>query len=207
MDTQRLPDESTKAYAAYEIYRELGAERSLEKVAQKCIKSVSLLRRWSSQFQWVRRAAAWDKEQERIREEARQAEINKIMSTGFANTHFRVQHLNLLAERQWKDMQDNDLVWLPDVKQIGGGEFAQRVDLIRYNAGLDEQFRATLDDIAKETGGRIKKLESKLTILPKQYIGLDQLVEQSENWTDNDDEEAASTSTGAGNGNKESRNE
>jgi hypothetical protein len=91
-----------------------------------------------------------------LREEAQQAKIKKVMSKGFANAYKRVKYLDKLAKRQWKDMQ-TDKVWLPDVKQIGGGEFAERVDLIRYNAALDQQFRASLDDIAKETGGRSRR--------------------------------------------------
>jgi hypothetical protein len=50
-------------------------------------------------------------------------------------------------------------VWLPDVKQIGGGEHAERVDIVRFNAALIEQYRGTLDDLAKETGGRKQKME------------------------------------------------
>jgi hypothetical protein len=157
MATQRLPDESTKAYAAYLCYREFGASRSLEKVHQKLLKSTRLLAGWSAKYDWVKRAAAYDQEQERLREEARQAEIKKVMSKGFANAHTRVKYLNKLAKRQWKDMDNENNVWLPDVKQIGGGEFAERVDLVRYNAALDAEFRASLDDIAKETGGRVKK--------------------------------------------------
>lgn len=50
-------------------------------------------------------------------------------------------------------------VWLPDVKQIGGGEHAERVDIVRFNAALIEQYRGTLDDIAKEKGERKQKME------------------------------------------------
>jgi hypothetical protein len=157
MATQRLPGESTKAYAAYQCYRDFGASRSLEKVSQECTKSIPLLKRWSAKFEWVKRATEFDAEQERIREEAQQAEIKKIMSEGYAAVHNRVKALNALAQRQHNDMQDRKLVWLPDVKQIGGGEDAKRVDIIRYNAGLDQQFRETLKDIAEETGGRVKK--------------------------------------------------
>jgi hypothetical protein len=162
MDTQILPNESSKAYAAYEVYRELGAERSIEKVSQKHTKSIPLLKSWSSKYQWVARAAEWDREQERLREEARQVEIQKVMSEGYAATHNRVKDLNKLARKQWKDLQKKELVWLPDVKSIGSGEFAERVDLIRYNAALSAEFRASLDDIAKEVGGRVKKSEVKL---------------------------------------------
>lgn len=159
MDTQRLPTESTKAYAAYELYREFGVERSLGKIAQKYNKSIATLGRWSGQYQWVARAAEWDREQERIREEARQVEIAKIMSEGYAATHNRVKDLNKLARKQWKDLQKKELVWLPDVKSIGSGEFAERVDLIRYNGALSADFKSTLEDIAKETGGRVNKTD------------------------------------------------
>lgn len=159
MVSQRLPGESTKAYAAYQCYRDFGVSRSLEKVYQKLAKSIPLLKRWSAQYQWVTRAAEWDAEQERIREEARQVEITKIMSEGYAATHNRIKALNKLAEKQWEDLQERDLVWLPDVKSIGSGEFAERVDLIRFNSALSAEFRASLDDIAKEVGARVKKQE------------------------------------------------
>lgn len=159
METQRLPTESTKAYAAYECYREFGAARSVAKVGQELGKSKTLMDRWSAQYQWVTRAAEWDAEQERIREEARQVEIAKVMSEGYAATHNRIKALNKLAEKQWEDLQERDLVWLPDVKSIGSGEFAERVDLIRFNAALSAEFRASLDDIAKEVGARVKKQE------------------------------------------------
>jgi hypothetical protein len=164
METQRLSGESARAYAAYECYREFGPERSQEKVSQKLAKSRQIISRWSAQYRWVNRAAEWDKEQERLREDARKAEIERIMSEGYAATHNRVKDLNKLARKQWKDLQKKELVWLPDVKSIGSGEFAERVDLIRYNAALSEQFRASLDDIAKEVGGRVKKIDGKLEI-------------------------------------------
>ena len=52
------------------------------------------------------------------------------------------------------------------------GEFAERVDIERFNAAIISEVRGVLDDIAKETGGRAQKLEhsgtleSKLIILP-----------------------------------------
>ena len=57
---KRQSGESAKAYEAARIYFEMGAERSLEAVAQKCIKSISLLRRWSSRLNWVERAKDYD---------------------------------------------------------------------------------------------------------------------------------------------------
>lgn len=53
--------ESSKALAAFGVYRDLGPDRSLEKVGQKCTKSVSLLRRWSAAHSWVARATEHDR--------------------------------------------------------------------------------------------------------------------------------------------------
>ncbi len=56
----RQPGESAKAHAAAKLYFELGAQRSLEAVGQKLGKSGTLLSRWSSRWQWVARAKAYD---------------------------------------------------------------------------------------------------------------------------------------------------
>jgi hypothetical protein len=50
-------------------------------------------------------------------------------------------------------------VWLRDYKQIGSGEFAEKVDIYRFNAALVSEYRAALDDIAKEVGGRKQKVD------------------------------------------------
>lgn len=50
-------------------------------------------------------------------------------------------------------------VWLRDYKQIGSGEFAEKVEIYRFNAALVSEYRAALDDIAKEVGGRKQKVD------------------------------------------------
>lgn len=69
---ERQPDETPKPYEAFCIYRDLGINRTRAAVAEKLSKSESLISRWSSQYQWVNRAAAWDDEQERIEREITQ---------------------------------------------------------------------------------------------------------------------------------------
>lgn len=92
---QRLPDESVKAYEAFAIYRDMGVGRSLEAVAQKLNKSVTLMGRWSGQYDWVNRAGAYDDyieaqarkklERDAIRRKAdmlkRHAEIGRFMQS------------------------------------------------------------------------------------------------------------------------------
>lgn len=70
---ERQKNESSKAYAAFCIYRDLGVERSLEKVAQNRGKpgSKSWLNTWSTKYHWVERARAYDDylEQEKRKEQ------------------------------------------------------------------------------------------------------------------------------------------
>ncbi|MFF4051967.1 hypothetical protein ACFYZ5_35525 [Streptomyces chartreusis] len=48
------------------MYRDLGLTRSVTKVARELGKSRALVGRWSRQFAWVVRAAAYDREQDRL---------------------------------------------------------------------------------------------------------------------------------------------
>ncbi|MGP8301970.1 hypothetical protein ACTPOK_29435 [Streptomyces inhibens] len=63
---ERQRNESTSAFEAFAVYRDLGSARSVTKVAQELDKSRTLLGRWSSQYAWVMRASAYDREQDRL---------------------------------------------------------------------------------------------------------------------------------------------
>jgi len=52
--------ETAKAYEAFIIYRELGLERSYPKVAQRLLKSGTLIKRWSAKYNWTERIAEFD---------------------------------------------------------------------------------------------------------------------------------------------------
>lgn len=63
---ERQDGETNKQFEAFVIYRDMGEERSLSKVAEKLQKSTTLMGRWSGSNNWVERVAAWDDEQDRI---------------------------------------------------------------------------------------------------------------------------------------------
>ena len=75
---ERQPEESAKAWEAFVIYRDLGLQRSLRKVAEELSKSETLMKRWSKQYDWPKRAQAWDAEQDRISRAAQVEEIKKM---------------------------------------------------------------------------------------------------------------------------------
>lgn len=75
----QLPDETHAAYEAFCVYRDLGSTRSLAKVAHATgRKTPRSLERWSPRHRWCERAAAWDAEQERLRQAEFAAESLRI---------------------------------------------------------------------------------------------------------------------------------
>lgn len=56
------PDESAKAYQAFEAYRDMGADRSLERVHQggTVAAPIDTLKKWSTRFEWQARVRAFD---------------------------------------------------------------------------------------------------------------------------------------------------
>jgi len=73
----RQPGESTKAYAAFCIYRDMGVERSIEKVYEKRSKRgpLSRLKNWSVKHNWVERAKAYDDYIEKRKREEKEKAI------------------------------------------------------------------------------------------------------------------------------------
>ena len=67
---ERLPGESTPAFQAFAAYRDMGAERTSRAVAAQLGKSAALIHRWSSRWQWVDRAQAYDDQLDREAVEA-----------------------------------------------------------------------------------------------------------------------------------------
>ena len=83
---------------------------------------------------------------------------NNALTTGLSIAAERVKRLQTLAELMYKDLV-NGFMWLDDVKGVGSGNNSEIVDFEKFNSSELSEFRATLDDIAKETGGRVTKTD------------------------------------------------
>jgi hypothetical protein len=111
----------------------------------------AMAKRW----QWEERAEAYDA--------AQFAEEEKIRARVF-HSGFALQHNRILAlQKQLEDLiamtTEQDKVWVPDVKAIGNGPDAERVDLVQFNAPLFTLIDKFTASIAAEMGERIKKTE------------------------------------------------
>jgi len=77
---ERLPGETSKAFAAFCAFRDAGLERSIRKAVESALKSgeknastqdkkYNVWRNWSNQFHWRERAADYDRYIEKLKQE------------------------------------------------------------------------------------------------------------------------------------------
>lgn len=96
---ERQPGEGVKAFEAFNTYMLMGTDRSHVKVAYELGKSATLMSKWSSQWKWVERAAAWDIEQENL---ARKDQIKEIKEMRKRHASLATQMLAKVTKRMLK---------------------------------------------------------------------------------------------------------
>ena len=70
--------ESSKAYQAFAIYRDLGVGRTLGDTALKLKKSTMIISRWSSLFSWIKRCAEYDAYIDEIKRKTSEKELEEM---------------------------------------------------------------------------------------------------------------------------------
>lgn len=138
---ERQAEETTKAYEAFCIYRDMGRERSLSKVAERLQKSETLMGRWSRTYDWVKRAAKWDDEQERIEREIAQKEQAKEIR------EMRKRHADLAKVMLIKSAKA--LARIPD-DEIKPGDISRMVDVA---SKLERISRGDVGEVVEERDG------------------------------------------------------
>jgi len=145
----------------------MGEGRSLERLLQRYrtgtkaapATDLTRLKLWSRTFGWQARLQEIADRAAAEAETALAARRREAWETGLAQSFERVEALKRLADQLLDEVEHQGRLWVRDVKSIGSGENAERVDIERFNAAEVEQLRGLLDDIAKEKGERVKKLE------------------------------------------------
>ncbi len=150
-----LPDESTRAFAAFGIFRDQGPTRTIKSAAQALEVSTASLKEWVGRHAWLDRARAYDLENDRARRTALESE----------SLQMRQRHANLSVFMQKKvaegmaqvdpsSMTAKDLAYWLDLssklERISRGvNEAQRVELTGANGGPIELAEAlTTEDRA-----------------------------------------------------------
>lgn len=176
--------ESPQAKQAYADYLALGPGRTLSALQAEYLsrteavptRQLSRLKFWSSEFDWQDRLSAIADAEAKAAEDREAAYRRAIMETGYALPHERIQALKELADALKHELTaegEENRRWVRDVKQIGSGDTAERVDIERFNAAELEQFRGLLDDIAKELGDRKEQVQHGGTVGLRMLIGVD----------------------------------
>lgn len=164
---ERLHGESAPAFEAFAKYRDMGADRSLAKVAQELGKSTTLVERWSARDSWVVRVEAWDVEQDRV---WRATQIASRRETGrrqlrIANA-IQGRLVDALARLDIDTLTARDIAhWLDvsvKVQRQALGQADQRTEVTGANGGpielaslSHEEARARLQEISAEISRRL----------------------------------------------------
>lgn len=127
-------EETSPAFEAFTIYRDMGTDRTLAKVAKGLGKSGTLIEGWSARWNWDARVKAFDAHLDAIGIKARESEIIamnkkhiKIGETMQAKALQRLQRLNI------DDMDANEIRQFLDtaikIERQARGESTDRLDI------------------------------------------------------------------------------
>ena len=164
---ERQEGESAQAFQGFAAYRDMGAERSLAKVAQKLGKSKALMERWSVRWQWVMRADLWDDEMDRLS----RRELEKGI-TGMRRNHVNiakamlVKALQALQRIPVDEMTPKDVSTMVDVaaklERISRGEATERTEGKQAIAGEVSVSTIDLSSITDEELAALDAITGKI---------------------------------------------
>jgi len=106
----RRDNESTPAYAAFQVYLRGGARRSITEAAAEVGKAVSLLAGWSSKFGWVERVQAYDSHIMNAEVDGYADQVSSVRSRHMEVTEQLLDHL-MINLKMWKPGQDPSIRW------------------------------------------------------------------------------------------------
>lgn len=157
------PGETSLAYQAFEVYRDMGPGRTLARVSAVLGKSEAFLSRWSFRNGWVSRAEAFDAEAARIASakslndhaevRARQAELGRVLQAKGAERMAKMDPLELSATEAIKATEagakiERDALGIGarvEVTGADGGPVSHAVT-VTIDVGEESRMRASGDD-------------------------------------------------------------
>lgn len=90
---------------------------------------------------------------------ARAERQSRIIAQGVAMTENRIAKLVKLAEVLEADLFNHKLTWVERQKMLGSGQWGQIVSEKEFNAAEVRELRLVYDDLAKEVGDRVSRMD------------------------------------------------
>ena len=170
-------EESSEAFEAFAIYRDMGAGRSHAAVAKQLSKSETIIARWSKTHKWVARVHAYDAELDRRRRIVDMREVEKMrrrqIQTALAMQDLaNIELTRFLEAAKRRDVAEGEVVDLKYVIKL----LEKGTALERVNRGEPGEISQTIsDDPIDLSGLTLDELKQLRSI--KQKIRMRQLRE------------------------------
>lgn len=134
---EKQEHETSKAFNAFCLYRDMGADRSQSRLVEEYGQSMTTVNKWSSKFDWVKRCEAWDVEQDRVAREAQLKEISDMRKR-----HISVANAMLSKAAQALEFIPEDEIKPSDV-----------VKMVEVAAKLERLSRGDAGEVIEERDG------------------------------------------------------
>jgi hypothetical protein len=149
---ERRDDESSKAFAAFSLYRDLGPARSLRAVAEalygvRARYGVRTVEKWSSRFDWQDRVRALDARDEMIRRVAIEEHL-KTKAADFAERQVRLRERWLTNAEKAAAQAEKMLEWPMSEQRMIREEDGEEVTYVFVPAGWSKATARTLQDMS-----------------------------------------------------------
>ena len=165
----RRLDETSKAFAAFVAYRDLGPKRSTALVVQELGKSRALISRWSARHEWVERATAFEERVDGARQGTYLDEISKMAErharyaqSGLEALMAPIRELQRRIALEKIDFTKIDDEQLLTISRLSAAALANVANLERLTRGLPTERTSGDEDAAAELAGAREKLEAVL---------------------------------------------
>lgn len=164
--------ESSLWYGRFRAYLLLGVRRSvnavfhLEAEESRDYPRTEIQGHWyeyAKKYKWEERAQSYDKHWIEEQDIVIAAERAKVIRTGYALQHKRIEILDKLVSKLVEMTEDDDKVWLTESKTVWNGRNPERVEAISLNHPLFTLIDKYQASIAAEMGERVKKQEIGVT--------------------------------------------
>jgi hypothetical protein len=145
------PKESSKAFSAFKIYRDLGPERSLAKACESYYGSsanLAQIKVWSSRFDWVNRARSYD-DWLTMHAQAAIEEFQRTKAAEFAERQMALRERLLSNAEAAADQAAKMLAWpLSEQRVLREDDEGGEITLIVMPAGWNKGTARTYQDMA-----------------------------------------------------------